>query len=73
MKWFLVLLFWNPEVQDFQVRDGWSPWPYDTYQVCARRMEYAQNYLPSYQEGSNHLVDCVQAEDQQTAIEIAKE
>jgi len=72
MKWFLVLLFWNPEVQEFQTRDGWHPYPYPTYEVCALRRDYAQNYLPSFQEGSNHIVDCIQADDEQTAIDIAK-
>ncbi len=69
MSWFLVLLFWNPAVQEYVVADGWHPLPYATYEVCEERLDFTKRYLP---KGPDNVVDCIQAKDEQTAIAIAK-
>jgi len=73
MSWFLVLLFWNPAVQDFEVADGWAPLPQPTYAQCDLRMQYVQQYLPSYTENLEYMVDCIKAKNPQAAIDILKE
>ena len=73
MKWFLVLLFWNPEVQDFQVADGWAPLPQPTYERCAERLAFTHRYLPDAAEGYSYLVDCIWTTSQDEAIKKLKE
>lgn len=71
MNWFLVLLFWNPAIQEYVIADGWHPLPYATYALCNDRELFIEQYLPSKQNGTS-LVDCIQAKDEATAIAIAK-
>ena len=72
MKWFLVLLFWNPAAEDFQVADGWAPIPQTNYTICDDRRAYATRYLPGYVDGIEHIVECVMADNMQDAVAIAK-
>lgn len=69
MSWFLVLLFWNPAVLEYQVADGWSPLPFATVERCELRLEYVEQYLP---DSADNVIDCIQAKDEQTAISILK-
>jgi hypothetical protein len=72
MNWFLVLLFWNPAIQDFDVADGWAPIPMTTYQQCDLKLQYVEQYLPSATEGIEFVVGCIQTTSQQEAIAILK-
>jgi len=72
MKWFLVLLFWNPAVQDFQVAYGWSPRPYESHMICDMRLAYIEQYLPNIAADTEHMVGCVQAQSQEEAVYLLK-
>ncbi len=72
MTWFLVLLFWNPALQTYDVADGWYPLPYATYALCERRQEFVEQYLPSHRTGEA-IVDCILAGSLEDAIAEAKE
>lgn len=67
MSWFLVLLFWNPAIQEYDVADGWYPLPYIDQSVCEERLEYIENYL-----SGQILVDCIQANNVKEAIATMK-
>lgn len=73
MNWFLVLLFWNPSIQDFDVAAGWAPIPMPTYEKCEKKLEYVEQYLPAYTPDTEHVVDCIQARSQREAIAIMKD
>ena len=73
MSWFLVLLFWNPGIQAFDVADGWAPLHQDSQAKCELKLEYVEQYLPRYMEGEGFTIDCIQAESLKEAIAIAKE
>jgi len=72
MNWFLVLLFWNPMIQDYDVAYGWSPLPYATHEECATRLAYVRNYLPNIYADIEHMVDCVRAQSQEEAVYLLK-
>ena len=72
MKWFLVLLFWNPEAAEFQVGDGWAPLEQPSFERCENRKDYVKQYLPGYVDGMEHIVACVLAENMQDAADTAK-
>ena len=71
MKWFIVLLFWNPSIGDYQVNEGWSPIPLTSEAQCWKRAEYVEQYLPGA-PGGLHIVDCIEAWNPSDAILIAK-
>lgn len=73
MNWFLVLLFWNPAIQAFDVSDGWYPMPYATETICDMKLDYVKMYLPSYTADIEHEISCVQAPSMKAAIATAKE
>ncbi len=72
MSWFLVLLFWNPVIQEYAVADGWYPIPYDTAKICEERLGFVNRYLPAEIPDNETVIDCIYAVDMWTAIEIAK-
>lgn len=71
--WFLVLLFWNPTLQIYDVSDGWYPIPYMTETICEMKRDYVKMYIPNYSAGMKHVVECIPAPDMWTAIATAKE
>jgi len=73
MSWFLVLLFWNPAIQDYQVADGWAALSMPSFERCENRMDYVKKYLPSFAPDNEHLVGCVFAENVEAATAIMKE
>ena len=73
MNWYLVLLFWNPAIQDFDVADGFWPLPFASETICEMRLDYVEMYLPSYTADIEHVVDCIQANDMYEAIRKAQE
>lgn len=73
MNWFLVLLFWNPAAQDYQIANGWAPMPMASYERCEERMDYVQRYLPDYTAGAKNVVDCILATDQHAATTKMKD
>lgn len=73
MNWFIVLLFWNPALQDFDVANGWAPIPMATRAACDKRVEYVEQYLPSEKPDIEHIVGCVFAISMANAIQIMKD
>lgn len=74
MNWFLVLLFWNPAVQSYDVADGWYPIPYATEVICDMKRDYVSMYLPALGTAEKpHMVGCVPATDMWSAIAKAKD
>lgn len=74
MSWFLVLLFWNPAIQNFDVADGWYPMEYPTETVCEMREDFLRLYLDDViLDTDKWIVDCIQAEDMWFAVEELKE
>ncbi len=68
MSWFLVLLFWNPWMQEWQPLD-WQAIPHASYESCDQRLQYIEQYML---ESEGSLADCIQAKDAETAINILK-
>ena len=56
MKWFLILLFWNPLHQDFRLPEGWDMPGADTYEECEARAEFAEMNLQQYVPDTVHLI-----------------
>lgn len=67
--WFLVLLFWNPVIQSYDVADGWYPMPYATETICEIKLDFVKMYLPQYTPDMEHVVECVEATGMNDAIE----
>lgn len=73
MSWFLVLLFWNPAIQNFDVADGWYPLEYTTEIICEMKEDYLRMYLSSITpDNEKVMIDCIQAFDVEEAIATAK-
>ena len=72
MNWFLVLLFWNPAVQDFQIADGWSPISMETQAICEPRLEYVEMYLPNAAADIEHMTGCVWASSMEAAAVVLR-
>ena len=72
MKFFLVLLFWNPAIQDFDVANGWAPIPFETMAICQTRMEYVEQYLPNYAADIEYIVDCAEAYTMDDAVSTVR-
>lgn len=70
MKWFLVLLFWNPAMQEFGVADGW--WPIDTGSLATCEIMEAKTemYVQSVVGDHEFVVDCVKATSMEEAAAI---
>lgn len=73
MSWFLVLLFWNPAIQEFDVKDGWYPMPYATETICDMKADFIRMYVPNAAPDTEVTIDCIQAPDWQTAIAKMKD
>lgn len=73
MNWFLVLLFWNPVAQDYQIANGWAPLPMASYERCEERLAFAKRYLPDYVEDTKNKIWCIPATSKWEAMVIAKE
>lgn len=69
MSWFLVLLFWSPQIQEYGPLNNWDPRPYATYGLCDKTLQYVEQYLL---ESETTIMDCIQAKDEATAINILK-
>lgn len=65
MSWFLVLLFWNPQIEEYVGFDRWPPKPYATYAMCDKVLQYVDRYLL---DDAFTVSDCIQSKDAQTAI-----
>jgi len=72
MNWFLVLLFWNPAIQDFAVADGWAPLQQPNKAICEERLLFAQDYLPMVVGDVKHRTACVMADNRWEAARKVK-
>ncbi len=70
---WLVLLFWNPAIQNYDVADGWYPIPYETSSQCKMRLDFVKMYLPVKVPDNEFVIDCIQATSMEAAIAEAKE
>ena len=67
-SWWLVLLFWNPTIEAYDVANGWSPLPMPSQEFCQGKLEFAQANIHRYVVDPNFTINCVEAEDQQEAV-----
>jgi len=73
MSWFIILLFWNPVIQDYELPSNWVASPMTSHARCDHRLQYIEQYLPSTSPDDEFLVGCVQANSLEAAVAILKE